>query len=549
MKPFNLEAKAVSETSIVISWRLPQGSVDAQIWARPRGGAWMDLSQYHVAGGTYTHTVTAGSYYTYRIIDNTTGEYADVDAQSPVKIVGSGGPNYKAAAFGGDLSCVVPETSSSNRFYRSAPGLYGSDLSGLGYAGQWFQDSSMGNQNALFVDHNGRHYFVMSTNKAKRQVSAGGAATSHGFLQTDSHDCRVEFTGTLSSGVWTLAYDAAQTADIAYNASAADVQAALAGLSVLYPGIEACQVFGDTADLADPVYWIGLPDGFDASLITVQFASLVGGTAAVAQGDLVLINTSGAKTSWYPTWGFDSTPIDAAGAQRWALVTTEQTLGSGSTANVRAVYSSTDDAGLVFRMALMPGTATRHGHCIVWDPFFKTWYVTDGDSRKSLWRSDDLRTFTEIGASPMGGYTTLIPTERGLISGTDRSYGNNFLLRWPAKALEPGDAPDVVFEAPNPGKTVFWGGCNWGGGQVWVNTYHNADAASGLKSALFVSLDGGDTWRKAAEGALYDGSNNQPQMDHIASYPSRQALGDKTLLNCYKTGSDGYLWQLRKFDA
>lgn len=549
MKPFNVEAKAVSETSIVLSWRLPQGSVDAQLWARPRGGAWTDLNQYHVASGTYTHTVAAGSYYTYRIVDNTTGEWAEVDAQSPVKIVGNAGPTYRAPAFGGDTACVVPERSSSNRFFRSAPYSYGADLNNLGYAGQWFQDTSMGNHEAVFLDHNGRHYYVMSANKAKRQVAAGGSSTTHGFLQTDIHDCRVEFTGTLSSGVWTLAYDAAQTADIAYNASAADVQAALAGLSVLYPGIENCQVFGDTADLADPVYWVGLPDGFDASLITVQFASLVGGTAAVAQGDLVIINTSGAKSGWYATWGFDSTADDGTGAQRWAFVTAEETLGSGSTANVRCVYSSTDAEGLVFRMALMPGTATRHGHCLVWDPFFKTWYVTDGDGRKSLWRSDDLRTFTEIGASPMGGYTCLIPTERGLICGTDRSYGNNFLLRWPAKALEQGDAPEVVFEPANPNKSVFWGGINWGNGQVWVNTYHNADAASSLKSALYVSMDYGDTWRKAVEGATYDGSNNQPQLEHLACYPNRQGLGDKTLVNCYKASNDAYLWQLRKFDA
>lgn len=96
-------------------------------------------------------------------------------------------------------------------------------------------------------------------------------------ILTPSEVQTLTITGTPTGGVFTLTFDSQETSDIDYDATAAEVQTALEGLSNVEPGDVVC-AGGPLPGTAVTITFAGQYAGVDVALITSDDSGLTGGT-------------------------------------------------------------------------------------------------------------------------------------------------------------------------------------------------------------------------------------------------------------------------------
>lgn len=157
----------------------------------------------------------------------------------------------------------------------------------------------------------------------------------------------ITLSGGITGGTFTITYEAQTTSALAYNASAATVQAALAALSTL-----GSTVTVDGAGGNNGVYYIYIPNNLDStpSAFTVNVGSLTGGTPAATIADA---------------------PINYRNVayHKNALMVAFRQLQTPVTAGVEVAYASDPDTGVTLRI-LMQYQPTYRGVYVAYDVLY-----------------------------------------------------------------------------------------------------------------------------------------------------------------------------------
>lgn len=180
----------------------------------------------------------------------------------------------------------------------------------IGFTGTQYVGSYVFDATTLSADANGFYYipafsFVtpsVANDPTKIKVYQG-LGSNVNAVQT------VTITGTPTGGTFTLTYNGQTTAPIAYNASAATVQAALALLTnIAIAGNVSC---GGGAEPGTPVTvtFTGLLGNQPQPLMTANGAALTGGTPAIA-----VTSTTTGQTAEHIIGVFDNLEYDFFGS-------------------------------------------------------------------------------------------------------------------------------------------------------------------------------------------------------------------------------------------
>lgn len=105
----------------------------------------------------------------------------------------------------------------------------------------------------------------------------------------------------------------------------------------------------------------------------------------------------GGKGYWYHGWGFE-TGYDSSGKRIWILG--QSTQNTGLEGNF--IHYSYD--GLNFS-TIKPLTLNRHIHAVKYNPYNGWWYITDGDTPKNIYMTQDpqdINSYTKIATAGNG---------------------------------------------------------------------------------------------------------------------------------------------------
>lgn len=245
------------------------------------------------------------------------------------------------------------------------------------------------------------------------------------------------------------------------------------------------------------------------------------------------------KSSWYHSWGFDS-GFDANGNRIWVignLVSSTYTPGTNDYSDNHIHYSLD---GLNFT-TIDPLDDDRHVHNVKYNPYNGWWYITDGDSNKSIYMTktpQDVSSYQQIGKvgtgmNSKGGFTAITFTPNYTLLGTDDASANkvyrisNELNPNNGLSITSSDGWNIVLDftsTANLTASRTWDMAAFEDGQVWLSTWHENTAST--ISSVWYSPDEGRTWQKMAEGAV----KSTPDFSFISHGYNSLIRGDKLLV-------------------
>lgn len=183
----------------------------------------------------------------------------------------------------------------------------------------------------------------------------------------------------------------------------------------------------------------------------------------------------------------------------------------GRWANIAYIYGSTD-LGKTWERSdfLKKQGVNKHVHMIKYSKLLDRVILADGDNKKQLWVSKDLKNFV-FSKNPwdlrthfhiqMGGYTSMTESGDMLIFGTDYLGGTNFLVTSKdGKHFQKTAFPDPFRRAPVHDLQKRAGDH---GEEIWAVL--NNPNSSKVRSLLMLSQNGGKSWRRVIE---YDGTKH-----------------------------------------
>jgi hypothetical protein len=177
----------------------------------------------------------------------------------------------------------------------------------------------------------------------------------------------------------------------------------------------------------------------------------------------------------------------------------------GAWANIAYLYGSSD-LGKSWERSdfLKKQGVNKHIHMIKYSKILDRVVLADGDNKKQLWVSKDLKKFI-FSENPwelrthfhlqMGGYTSMVEIGDTLLFGTDYLGGTNFLVESrDGKRFDKKVIPDPYRRSPVHDlikRTVE------GREEIWA-VLNNPNSSS-VKSLLMVSMNGGESWQRVVE--------------------------------------------------
>jgi len=184
---------------------------------------------------------------------------------------------------------------------------------------------------------------------------------------------------------------------------------------------------------------------------------------------------------------------------------------NGAWANIAYIYGSSD-LGKTWERSdfLKRQGVNKHVHMIKYSKLLDRVILADGDNKKQLWISKDLKNYV-FSENPwdlkthlhiqMGGYTSMVEVGDSLIFGTDYLGGTNFLVETKdGKKFDKKVIPDPYRRSPVHDlikRTVD------DKEEIW-SVLNNPNASS-AKCLLMYSANGGESWQRVIE---YDGTKH-----------------------------------------
>lgn len=165
----------------------------------------------------------------------------------------------------------------------------------------------------------------------------------------------------------------------------------------------------------------------------------------------------------------------------------------------------------------------KHIHLVKYSPLLNQVFMTDGDNKKQLWRNQTLTHYTQSANRnrngwhltnrfhwQMGGYTSMLDHEQGVVFGTDYLGGTNFLVHTTdGRTFRKEVIPNPYRRSPVINMVARRVGTQT---ELWA-LLHNSVVPE-KSCVLMYSQDNGKTWHRFIE---YDGRQHEIQLVSSAS--------------------------------
>ena len=170
----------------------------------------------------------------------------------------------------------------------------------------------------------------------------------------------------------------------------------------------------------------------------------------------------------------------------------------------------------------------KHIHLVKYSARLNQLFLTDGDNKKQLWRNEGLQKFTQQDSKglfgwqllnrfhwQMGGYTSMLNHDEGVMFGTDYLGGTNFMVHTDnGLAFRREVIPNPYRRSPVINMVARKNGSTT---ELWA-LLHNS-VIPGKSCLLMYSTDNGTTWNRFID---YDGRQFEIQLVSSAVAPADQ---------------------------